>query len=369
MGACLSAPAAPSEAELEEARRNQKIQEEQNAALHETSSTIKLLILGAGDSGKTTLRKQMRNIYSNGFPVSVRAEFARVIISNLLDGTLDVLGAMDGELRLKLQSPEAAKAQERMRALPSPKNVLSPETAEDLKLLLSDASFKQALDRRAEFNLQDCYLGFASQVFSYPAWGGASWVPSVQDCIASRVRTSGVLEESFVVDGIPFKMIDVGGQRAERKKWLGCFSDVSGVIFVASISEYNQQLFEDHAVNRVKESLQLFEQTCSAKLLEHMSFILFLNKKDIFDEKIKTIPLDSSLADLEGCPKGLVDAKTAASWLSQAFLARVPAGKKTFVHLTCATDSNNIKRVFQDCKNILLRESMVSAGFAVGGGQ
>ena len=37
-----------------------------------------------------------------------------------------------------------------------------------------------------------------------------------------------------------FKMIDVGGQRSERRKWIHCFEDVNAIIFVVAISEYNQ---------------------------------------------------------------------------------------------------------------------------------
>ena len=35
-------------------------------------------------------------------------------------------------------------------------------------------------------------------------------------------------------------MMDVGGQRSERKKWLNCFEGIQAVIFVVAMSEYDQ---------------------------------------------------------------------------------------------------------------------------------
>jgi hypothetical protein len=42
------------------------------------------------------------------------------------------------------------------------------------------------------------------------------------------------------MDGIRVNLIDVGGQRSERKKWLHCFESVDAVLFVVAMSEYDQ---------------------------------------------------------------------------------------------------------------------------------
>ena len=65
--------------------------------------------------------------------------------------------------------------------------------------------------------------------------------------------------------GLSVHLVDVGGQRSERKKWLHCFASVDAVVFVAALSEYDQSLAEDPKVNRVQESVKLFGSVCSVK--------------------------------------------------------------------------------------------------------
>lgn len=71
---------------------------------------------------------------------------------------------------------------------------------------------------------------------------------------------------------------DVGGQRSERRKWIQCFDDVTAVIFVTALSGYDMKLFEDQLVNRIHESLTLFDAICNNKFFLNTAMILFLNK-------------------------------------------------------------------------------------------
>lgn len=41
-------------------------------------------------------------------------------------------------------------------------------------------------------------------------------------------------------------MVDVGGQRSERRKWIHCFENVTSIIFLVALSEYDQILFESN---------------------------------------------------------------------------------------------------------------------------
>jgi hypothetical protein len=78
-----------------------------------------------------------------------------------------------------------------------------------------------------------------------------AYVPSRDDVLHTRLRTIGIREERYIIDGSVFEMYDVGGQRNERKKWIHVFDGVNAVIFVAALSEYDQWLVEDQKVNRM----------------------------------------------------------------------------------------------------------------------
>lgn len=125
-------------------------------------------------------------------------------------------------------------------------------------------------------------------------------MPTQQDVLRARVKTVGIVEADFMIDNYKFKMVDVGGQRNERRKWIHVFDDVTAIIFVTSLSEYDQTLFEDDTMNRMKESLLLFEEICNVRYFKSTSIIVFFNKKDLFEEKIKHISLTSCFPEYTG---------------------------------------------------------------------
>jgi hypothetical protein len=132
------------------------------------------------------------------------------------------------------------------------------------------------------------------------------YIPSVEDILLSRVRTTGIVEEKFRIGQNMVVVVDVGGQRNERKKWIHCFEGVNAVIFVSELSTYDQMLFEDSSTNRMVsvhdeptvtisrlalqvESIRLFDEICNSRWFTTSEMILFLNKRDLFEEKIRKV--------------------------------------------------------------------------------
>ncbi len=141
-------------------------------------------------------------------------------------------------------------------------------------------------DRSNEYQLIDCAKYFLDKVSEVRK---EDFSPSQQDILRARVLTSGIFETKFRVDKVKFHMFDVGGQRDERRKWIQCFNDVTAIIFVAASSSYNMVLREDNTQNRLREALDLFRSIWNNRWLRTISVILFLNKQDLLEEKIKYV--------------------------------------------------------------------------------
>jgi guanine nucleotide-binding protein subunit alpha len=83
-----------------------------------------------------------------------------------------------------------------------------------------------------------------------------NWLPTDQDILRTRLRTTGINEAIFNTGSLTYKMYDVGGQRSERKKWIHVFDNVQVVMFLAAISGYDQSLIEDRkGVSRLSSCL------------------------------------------------------------------------------------------------------------------
>ena len=157
-------------------------------------------------------------------------------------------------------------------------------------------------------------------------------------------------------------MLDVGGQRNERKKWIHCFDDVTAIIFVVAISEYNQLLFEDERTNRMVESLKLFSEITNSQYFEETSIILFLNKKDLFKIKIEHVPLTVCFANFNGRER---DYEVGLKFIEEQFVLQnqnQEKNKHIFVHPTCGLDSENVQIVFNSVKDIIITRHLRELG-------
>jgi len=262
----------------------------------------------------------------------------------------------------------------------APTALIDETVAKHIKALWADPGIQATWSARANFQVQDALQHYCENIERI---GKDDYIPTTKDHLLTRVRTSGIVEELYNIDGVDFVMFDVGGQRNERRKWIHCFEDVTAVIFVAAINEYDQVLYEDNKVNRMDEAVILFEEICNSKWFVKTSMILFLNKKDLFREKLVSSPFriddgpDARFTDFDG-PHVEPDTdsailgtdayelcyEAAADYCLQLFLSRRKTqSKKIYHHITCATDTSNVSTVFDACKDIILKENLVLGGF------
>ncbi|KFP24885.1 Guanine nucleotide-binding protein G(t) subunit alpha-3, partial [Colius striatus] len=234
---------------------------------------------------------------------------------------------------------------------------MSSELVGLIKQLWRDGGTQACFARAAEYQLSDSAAYYLNDLdrLAMP-----DYVPSEQDILHSRVKTSGIIETQFSFKDLNFRMFDVGGQRSERKKWIHCFEGVTCIIFCAALSAYDMVLVEDKEVNRMHESLQLFNSICNHKCFAATSIVLFLNKKDLFQEKITKVHLNICFPEYNG----LNTFEDAGNYIKKQFLDLNirKEDKEIYSHLTCATDTQNVKFVFDAVTDIIIKENLKDCG-------
>jgi guanine nucleotide-binding protein G(i) subunit alpha len=124
-------------------------------------------------------------------------------------------------------------------------DVLPYDVADAVRGLWQDAGVREAVSRSREFQLNDSAVYYFNAIDRMASSG---YMPTDQDILRSRVKTTGITETTFKVGELTYKLFDVGGQRSERKKWIHCFENVTALVFLVSLSEYDQMLYEDESV-------------------------------------------------------------------------------------------------------------------------
>lgn len=319
--------------------------------------TIKLLLLGAGESGKSTLVKQMKIIHGDGYTQQELKEYTMTIVDNLVQSMRIVLEAM-GNLKINLgDQSNRVHVKQVITHCASGANTLTPATAIAIKSLWNDDGVQSCIARSTEYQLNDsaAYYFQAIDRISNP-----DYTPTQQDVLRARVKTTGIKETSFKMKSMVFQIVDVGGQRSERKKWIQCFEGVGAVIFVSALSGYNLKLYEDQKTNRIHESVELFDAICNNRFFTKTSMILFMNKMDLFQAKIKDSPLSDSFPEYKGSP---TDIESQLQFLLGLFLkTNQNPSKKIYHHFTTATDTQNINVVFDAVSDIIIEENLRSIG-------
>ncbi|EEB96748.1 hypothetical protein MPER_04066, partial [Moniliophthora perniciosa FA553] len=144
---------------------------------------------------------------------------------------------------------------------------------EPLKSLWADPHVQRAWERGNEAALPEKLFDPAYQ-------------PSEQDIIHCRARTIGITETTFNLKEHEMLMVDVGGQKSERRKWIHCFQDVT----------------KDRDANQMQDAMTIWDSICHSQWFKQTSIILFLNKNDLFEKKIPNSDIKNFFPDYDGEP-------------------------------------------------------------------
>jgi GTPase SAR1 family protein len=307
----------------------------------------KMLLLGPGESGKSTLFKQMKILArEGGYSETELSKYKSNIYTNCISQMRIICEQGDGiELSDKLR-----KLADMIMSTPASGDNWTVEICDTIQTLWAAEEIQTLYERcKAQLNESSVYFFENLERFRDPD----NYTPTAADVLRARVRSTGIEEAEFKFDELRFRMFDVGGQRSERRKWIHCFDSVTVVIFCASLSEYDQVLREDASTNRMQESLLLFDEIVNSPWFRRVPVVLFLNKIDLFNEKIALVPLSVCFGNYTG--KNTPD--EAKEYIRQRFVdLPQDKSKNIYVHYTCAIDTRQVEVVFRVVKETLLRE-------------
>merc|ERR1712228_1004770 len=346
----------------------------------------KLLFLGSGGSGKSTFFKQLRCIHGHGFSAKDRRVFKEHISAQIIEQinrSVECIAYYNEkllpdyeELQLSKEGLMAAQFMEQT----DPECMINSEITTNVKILWKEDAIQQIYAQRAIYHIDDSSAYFFESIDRI---NEENYLPTDMDILYVRYRTTGVIESKFSILGSQFHIFDVGGQQSERKKWIHCFEKVTAVIFVASLSCYDELMFEDDTINCMIDSLELFKEICNLQWFVDTPIILFLNKKDLFEKKIHIIPLSVCFKEYDVVPpthhdsadhsnsssendtshllqeqknQYMIDSR---NYIKQRFtdFNNNQKNRQIYVHITVATDRTNVQTVFNDVQQIV-----VSAG-------
>ncbi|KAJ7484519.1 G-protein alpha subunit-domain-containing protein [Mycena latifolia] len=389
-------------------RTNQKEDEQQIGAGDGMPSerVIRFLLLGQSESGKSTLLRQFERLYAPERFERERMQWRGIVQLNIVKSMRTVLGAVDPAAPTSTPDSEAhsqavgAKLDsiKNLRAaLPDVEDILkrtsltentaiqpaeirsdqiSAETGltlqtatqsvlntlcGDMVRLWSDPHVQATLQAK-EIELED-NPGFF--LYDLPRVTAVDYVPSDDEVMKARLETTGPVEHVFKIRGSDtWSIVDVGGSRTQRHKWLSFFQNVNVILFFAPMSCFDQYLDEDGSVNRLEDSWTLWREICSNILLAQVDLILFLNKYDIFSRKLKAgIQLSKFIAEYKDRSN---DVQTASAYLRNKFTGihqkHSPAPRHLHSFFTSMTDAPSSVNVISNVREMVTQQNLASSG-------
>ncbi|PVI02092.1 G protein alpha subunit [Periconia macrospinosa] len=342
--------------ETEESHRNREIEDDIKRDKIAQRKQVKILLLGAGESGKSTILKQMKLIHEGGYTDEERKIHRPVVYQNTVQSMSAILVAMiswgigfDNDV-LEQYAQDIIEHSERVEGETLPEAV-----GKAISVLWCEPSVQECFERSREYQLNDSAKYYLDSVARISAPG---YVPNNDDILRSRVKSTGFTETRFTVGDITHRVFDLGGQRTERRKWIHCFEHVKIVFYVVAISEYDQLLFEDRTVKRMEEAFELFDSICNSEWFIGTPMILFFNKIDRLKENLQVTPVEEYFPDY----KGGANYDAACAYFTKRFTSLSRDDSKTlYTQFTCATDTSQIEFVFSSVNDIVLKESLESS--------
>jgi GTPase SAR1 family protein len=319
---------------------------------------VKILTLGVGDSGKSTIWRQLKRIYCGGFGREERLGFASAIRENILSDVKCLVNVIDRDDSVSL-SEDLAFAVKTIRDAGLTGDDLVPDLARLISQLWSDPIIPSVYQMASFYGIGDNAAFFLDNVerISDP-----DYVPTDDDIIRSRIRTTGVLDLKFEINDVKTLLVDVGGQVSERVRWQECFQGVDYLLFVVSLSDFDLMMFEDETMSRTRDSKSLFKKMADSPLFSNTPIFFVMNKIDLFRWKLQMSP-DAFRATYPGFEGDMDNLDQAVLHVWESYFDELASDRAKGAWIRymplCAMEADDIKRLFAEISDSIMNRSPI----------
>jgi len=306
---------------------------------------VKILTLGAGECGKSTIWRQLKLLYCGGFDedeIETNKSVIRINVIADIKTLLEAVHRNDETIAQELQS-----SVELVNDLQGTDDEFTPEVADAISQIWADPIAKHTFKTNNSIGLGDNAGFFLDSVKRI---ADPNYVPTSEDILKSRIRTTGISNLDFKIKNINTQLTDVGGQKSERSRWQKCFTNVDYLLFVVSLSDFDQVMFEEEGTSRTVDSMNLFSQIANSNIFENKPIFLVLNKKDLFTTKLRESP-DKFREAYPGFDGDINNVDKCIEHVQKAFLDQIDANRSAEAWIepipTCAMSDTEIRSLFQ----------------------
>ncbi|KAJ3386436.1 guanine nucleotide-binding protein subunit alpha [Lobulomyces angularis] len=323
------------------------------------NNACKVLILGTGDSGKSTVVRQIRLCNSVLFTGEEKEYFKKIIWENVYVSLKDLLRCAE-MLGFTEKSQEYQENALFMKTFifDKKKKSFDPNVVRVMTSLWEDHDIKETFKRKSELknmHIQDTAINFFNELDRIL---DVNYIPTDQDIVLCRRQTCNITETVLAVPKLgTIKFYDVGGQKHLRNFWVPYFEDSHAILFIAALSCFDQNMAEEEGTNRMVDCISLFNIIVNNPSLQNITIVLFLNKVDLFKEKLKLTNVSDYFEDF----KAPQSEKSAANFFIEKFKGTTTRQLK-YIHLTTGTDSKLMKKIIGTVLTIITKLSLKASG-------
>lgn len=244
-----------------------------------TETKLRVLIIGSGDTGKSVLSLQLESLYNN-IKQEIVSEYLKQIKQVIIADAKAIVNYMEKiSIPVGERLADAVIQVKKAQAVPE---AFTVQLAQTISSLWVDAGFKTAyLQIASELHENiDTYFPVADKI------ANNTYQLDNELLLKASIPTVGYMTHQFTINDMNTEIIEIGGNKSQREQWHKTYKGVDLIIYVASLSDFDQNIIGESGVSRSQDSITLFGQLAANPLFAETPIYLVLNKKDVFGLKL-----------------------------------------------------------------------------------